>query len=129
MLARLLLTILLLSSHAAVLRGAVLTGAPDVVISDDACCPLCMPADDGQLPLGCWCGCGEAQDDNRLPDAPHDEATLVSREAGLPAPERAPMRFGTVEIVHATQSAGVHDDAAGHTDTLRFLACVGQWLN
>lgn len=129
MLARLLLTILLLSSHAAVLRGAVLPGTPGPVISDDACCPLCVPADDGQTPMGCGCGCGEAQDDNRLPDAPHDEATLVSREAGLPAPERAPVRLGLVEIVHATQSAGVHDDAAGHTDTLQFLARVAQWLN
>lgn len=129
MFSRLMLAILLLSSHALVLRGAVVPGPQREVIAEDACCPLCVPAEDGRETIGCGCGCGALQDDSRLPDAPRDLATLVSRGFGLPAPEQAPLRLGSVDVVHVSQCVGVHDDAAGHTNTMRFLARVGHWLN
>ncbi|MFG0247030.1 MAG: hypothetical protein ACF8MF_13355 [Phycisphaerales bacterium JB052] len=129
MFSRLILAILMLSSHALVLRGAVPSGAAREAVVEDSCCPLCVPVEDALKATGCGCGCGELQDDNRLPDAPRDQATVVSRGLGLPAPEQAPVRLGSVDAVHISQCVGVHDDAAGHTNTMRFLARVGHWLN
>lgn len=134
MLARIILAVLLLSSHVATLRAAHPTDFAQRLqqtgpYEADGCCPLCTPDLDNTQPTGCGCGCGELDTDKQLPYAPRDHATMVSRIVGFTAFEQELVLFSSSEPVQPQQCASVHDDASGHTNTMRFLARVGHWLN
>lgn len=131
MFSRLILAILLISSHAGMLLAAMpsvaAVGSPSY--STDSCCPLCVPVEDGQIQIGCGCGCGEVENDDRLPDAPHETASTINRDIAVPAPLRESSVLVPWAMADAVALAGVNDDVAGHSNTMRFLARVGHWLN
>lgn len=129
MLLRLFLAILLISSHAATLLAAMPVALGPAGGMDDLCCPLCVPADTPQALVGCGCGCGEAENDDRLPDAPHEPTTTISRDIAIPAPSRDSAKFANATISAPAALLSVNEDVAGHTNTMRFLASVGHWLN
>ncbi len=129
MLSRLMLAILLISSHAATMLAAMPVAMGPAGGMADSCCPLCVPADTTQALVGCGCGCGEAENDDRLPDAPHEPTTTISRDITLPATEHESVRFVPTMAAESAASSGVNDDVAGHTNTMRFLARLGHWLN
>lgn len=131
MFSRLILAILLISSHAGMLLAAMPTaaavGSPSY--STDSCCPLCVPVEDGQIQIGCGCGCGEVENDDRLPDAPHETASTISRDIAVRSLSRDSVQFASAAIPGSVPLLSVNDDVEGHTKTMQFLARVGHWLN
>ncbi len=130
MIQRMFLVILLLSSHALALRSAV--GAittHDASVMAEPCCPLCVPASDTGESQGCGCGCGQVEQDNRIPTSPKDTPGVLSVERWVPDAE--PTEIRVIEITES-QRVAISDgfvDAPGHTETNRFLARIGVWLN
>lgn len=130
MLARLMLAILLLSSHTLTLRAAISTqpqGQQHVEL--EPCCPLCVPAEDGTPSMGCGCGCGTIEQDPRVPSSPSELPAIVNPQLALPAPELSPVRSIEADHTRTIRIASISDDAEGHTSTNRFLARIGVWLN
>lgn len=124
------LVILLLSSHALALRsamGAITTHDASVMV--EPCCPLCVPAAETGESQGCGCGCGEVEQDNRIPTSPKDTPGVLSSERWVPDAEPAEIRV--IEITRSPRVAIAADfvDASDHTETNRFLARIGVWLN
>ncbi len=130
MLSRLMLAIVLLSSHTLALRAAhgAQTHEPQRVVEFEPCCPLCMPTDDGAQ-MGCGCGCGELQQDDRVPSSPDGPTAIVSTQLAIPAPRSLSIRTIACVATADSRSASINDDASGHSNTNRFLARVGVWLN
>lgn len=130
MLSRLLITILLISSHAATLLAAIPAGTANTGMGvADSCCPLCVPTEVGQAAVGCGCGCGEVENDDRLPDAPHEPTSTISRDIAIAAPSRDSARFASAATTGSVALLSVNEDVEGHTNTMQFLARVGHWLN
>ena len=129
MLSRLLLAILLLSTHTLSLRAAMGASTAEPASSGAlvACCPLCVPSTDRSA--GCGCGCGELEQDDRVPTSPEDVPGVINPERWIPDPQPAQAREArTPEQQHAS-IAPLCDDAPGHSEHNRFLARVGVWLN
>lgn len=131
MFARVLVAILLLSSHTLSLRAAIMPHPGDAssISAADSCCPLCVPASDGAEPMGCGCGCGEAERDDRLPTSPDDTPAVIGGERGLPESNDVLGRVVIGAGDAPLRMVSVFDDAHGHSNTNRFLAWVGVWLN
>lgn len=131
MFARVIVAILLLSSHTLALRAAMVPCLSDsrTVSAADSCCPLCVPAPDGAEPIGCGCGCGEVERDDRVPASPDDTPAVISIERGLPEADDALGRVAFTASGSPLRMVSVSDDAHGHSNTNRFLARVGVWLN
>jgi len=131
MLSRLMIAILLLSSHTLTLRAAMVSTGPteQQLVTNDSCCPLCVPVANEREPVGCGCGCGDVQQDDRLPDSPSDTPGIINAECGLPDGEALATSLFSFDAPSTSIRSSVHDDASGHCDTLRFLARVGVWLN
>jgi hypothetical protein len=130
MIQRMLLVLLLLSSHAFALRSAVgAFASDDSTVMTEPCCPLCVPARGDTISLGCGCGCGEAEQDNRMPTSPDDVPGVLSTEHWVPDAEPAQTRVFYTAQSNSALLASVFNDASGHTQTNRFLARVGVWLN
>ena len=130
MLARLMLAILLLSSHKLTLRAAVAPPPHDQQqIELEPCCPLCLPAQDGEPAMGCGCGCGTIEQDPRVPSSPSELPAIVNTHHAIPAPEPQPFRTTACDHDGTIRLASISDDAPGHSNTNRFLARIGVWLN
>ncbi len=131
MIPRLLLAILLLSTHTLSLRAAMVADSspPPASAAPVACCPLCVPSTDPSAAPACGCGCGELQQDDRVPTSPEDVPGVINPERWVPDPEPTQAReAGTIEQPQAA-IASLCDDPPGHTEQNRFLARVGVWLN
>lgn len=129
MIQRLLLAILLLSTHTLSLRAAMVVNTAEQTSSGSliACCPLCVPSPDQSA--GCGCGCGELEQDDRVPTSPDDVPGVINPERWIPDPEPSQTHEAqTIERPYAA-IASLCDDAPGHTEHNRFLARVGVWLN
>ena len=130
MIQRMFLVILLLSSHALALRsavGAITTHNASVMV--EPCCPLCVPATANRDALGCGCGCGEIEQDNRIPTSPKDTPGVLSVERWVPNAEPTEIRVTEFTESQRVAIADGFVDAPGHTETNRFLARIGVWLN